>query len=341
MFRDYVRVVFTADSSTSATVRTAFENAAKRWSNILRNFQVEDDQVPANFLFNANAGCSLNTDAVVPPGPISQLTIAAEIVPIDGPGRILGQAGFCGVFQLKAGTQTTFVPLIGQMTFDTADLASLENAGTLEDVILHEMGHVIGIGTLWSVQFTIGGNAFPQLLRDAVFQFVGGNLVANPQNQPFYTGANGKAAFAALGGSGDIPVEDGSFQGLSAAQILQGQGRGSVDSHWLENQFVNELMTPALNGGGVANPLSDMSIRSLEDMSYDVDTSFADSYTIPGSNSIGSGHNHPPADKIDMNGDIIMPSPEAIERGIQKVQRRARSMRRLTGRGPLSVFSLD
>ena len=33
--------------------------------------------------------------------------------------------------------------------FDTADLASLESDGRLLGVILHEMGHVLGIGTIW------------------------------------------------------------------------------------------------------------------------------------------------------------------------------------------------
>ena len=31
----------------------------------------------------------------------------------------------------------------------TADLAKMQSDGTLGDVITHEMGHVLGIGTLW------------------------------------------------------------------------------------------------------------------------------------------------------------------------------------------------
>lgn len=34
----------------------------------------------------------------------------------------------------------------GDMTFDIADLSRLEVAGTFEGVIVHEMGHVIGVG---------------------------------------------------------------------------------------------------------------------------------------------------------------------------------------------------
>lgn len=36
---------------------------------------------------------------------------------------------------------------MGFMQFDTADLRHMENEGTLVDVITHEMGHVLGIGT--------------------------------------------------------------------------------------------------------------------------------------------------------------------------------------------------
>jgi hypothetical protein len=35
------------------------------------------------------------------------------------------------------------------MSFDSADLANMEADGTLNDVITHEMGHVLGIGTVW------------------------------------------------------------------------------------------------------------------------------------------------------------------------------------------------
>lgn len=37
------------------------------------------------------------------------------------------------------------------MTFDTADLDTLVGAGTFEAVIRHEIGHVLGFGTLWGL----------------------------------------------------------------------------------------------------------------------------------------------------------------------------------------------
>ena len=43
------------------------------------------------------------------------------------------------------------------MRLDTDDLDSLETQGLLGDVILHEMGHVIGFGTLWDTKGLLEG----------------------------------------------------------------------------------------------------------------------------------------------------------------------------------------
>ena len=63
-------------------------------------------------------------------------------MPIDGAGGVLGSAGPCLI-------RDTGPTAVGRMRFDTADLASLEGGGQLDEVVLHEMGHVIGIGSLW------------------------------------------------------------------------------------------------------------------------------------------------------------------------------------------------
>jgi hypothetical protein len=36
-------------------------------------------------------------------------------------------------------------------SFDSADLADMVQSGIINGVILHEMGHVLGIGTLWKL----------------------------------------------------------------------------------------------------------------------------------------------------------------------------------------------
>ena len=45
----------------------------------------------------------------------------------------------------------------GIMTFDTDDLKKMQSEGTLNDVITHEMGHVLGIGTIWPLKKLLKG----------------------------------------------------------------------------------------------------------------------------------------------------------------------------------------
>ena len=75
------------------------------------------------------------------------LTINVNLDPIDGAGGILGSAG---PTHAKLGTSTYLYANAGSMTFDTADTSARETAGVLDEVIMHEMAHVIGVGTLWS-----------------------------------------------------------------------------------------------------------------------------------------------------------------------------------------------
>jgi hypothetical protein len=41
------------------------------------------------------------------------------------------------------------ITVAGQMDFDPADIPGLQASGAFSNVVLHEMGHVFGIGTLW------------------------------------------------------------------------------------------------------------------------------------------------------------------------------------------------
>ena len=76
---------------------------------------------------------------------VDDLLINASIVNIDGAGGILGQAGWDAK---RPGS--TGLPYLGSMEFDGADAQSLVNGGGFLSVVLHEMGHILGIGTLWS-----------------------------------------------------------------------------------------------------------------------------------------------------------------------------------------------
>ncbi len=170
----------------------------------------------------------------------SRLTITAQGIFIDGASGTLGQAAPTHVWTNSG------LPARGIMSFDTADLASMEADGSLLDVIVHEMGHVIGIGTLWSNLLQGAGTTNPEFL-----------------------GQNAMREFAAfLQQETSLPVP-----------VANQNGPGTADSHWRENVFVHELMTGFLNAG--VNPISRLTIASLEDLGYAVNYQAADQYVLP------------------------------------------------------------
>src|SRR5262245_61050828 len=167
------------------TQKNAFKKAADRWSRVI----VGD--LPS---------------VVVGGVLIDDLLIEAQGVPIDGPSGILGQAGPTNLRPASAGA-SAFLPAKGIMSFDTADLAQMQANGTLVDVITHEMGHVIGVGTIWTRKNLLTGAG-----------------TSNPR----FTGTNAMREFGVLKGTGpvEVPVENGG-------------GAGTRDSHWRESVFKN------------------------------------------------------------------------------------------------------
>ena len=205
--------------------KNAFKAAADRWTKVI----VGD--VPS---------------VVVSGEVIDDLLIEAQGVPIDGAGGILGQAGPTRLRPSSAGANA-FLPAKGIMSFDTADLAKMQANGTLLDVITHEMGHVIGIGTIWTRKGVLAGAG-----------------TSNPR----FTGTNAKKEFGILKGTGPlaVPVENTG-------------GPGTRDGHWRESVFKNELMSGFIAAPN--NPLSKLTASSLKDLGYVVDMNAAERYALP------------------------------------------------------------
>ena len=107
------------------------------------------------------------------------------------------------------------------MQFDSARRRGPRGrAGQLDNTIVHEMGHILGIGTIWT-------RRAHRCAARPIPRFVG----------PAAIGASGE-----LGGTGSMPVENSG-------------GPGTADSHWRESVFDNELMTGWLN---VIAPMSQL-----------------------------------------------------------------------------------
>jgi hypothetical protein len=215
--------------------RAAFDNAAAKWETLIFG-DVPDSPV------NLRAGaCGTNTPALSE--TVDDIVIFASIDSIDGPGSILGQAGPCA---LRSGSR---LPLVGAMEFDSADVASLQSAGQLDLVIEHEMGHVLGYGTIWSSL---------------------GLLAGSSTSDPSFTGTQALAAFDRIGGAG--------YTGGAKVPVENCCGAGTRNAHWRESVLGNELMTGFLNGG--ANPLSVLTTASMGDLGYEVNYAGSDPFSL-------------------------------------------------------------
>ena len=201
------------------TQQAAFARAGDRWAHVIVG-DLPDIEVDGEL--------------------IDDVLILAQGQAIDGVGHILGQAG--PTHARRAADGTWLQPCKGTMAFDTADLAEMETAGTLLDVITHEMGHLIGIGSMWGLQ----------------------GLVSPPPDDPaalvnpVFNGPVAMAQYGSLlagGAPQPVPVEN------------QG-GAGTARVHWRESVFANELMTGFVGAAG--NPLSKVTVGSLQDLGYQV-----------------------------------------------------------------------
>ena len=77
---------------------------------------------------------------------LSGLTITASTLAIDGLNNTLGEAAPTAAAVYGSFSLVT----AGRMRFDSADIPSLVTNGLFDDVIRHEMAHVIGFGTRWT-----------------------------------------------------------------------------------------------------------------------------------------------------------------------------------------------
>jgi leishmanolysin len=215
--------------------RAFFETAADKWQSIiLGDVPDASGTIPARSCGNSFKTPSFN-------GMLDDILIDVLLQPIDGAGAVLGAAGPCLVWNAD------LLTLYGLMFFDTDDLAFLEQNNILDEVVVHEMGHVLGFGTLWNFGRTLlqGGTADPR--------FVGPNAIAG---------------FHEVGGrDSSIPVEEDG-------------GPGTRLSHWDEETFDEELMTGFIALG--ASPLSIMTIGSMQDLGYVVDAGAAERYHVSG-----------------------------------------------------------
>ena len=227
----------------TAVQQQSFVDAADYWNSVI-------------------TGYSLIYDGAGFPTPHG-LTITASLPAIDGVNGILGSAGpqtatYYDNNPVGLPTVALNYATTGSMQFDSADVAALVANNTFYGVVLHEMAHVLGIGTLWTFNNNVNGTTY--------------NLYNNDSGQ--YTGPNALARWQTefnLPAATFVPVE-------------LGGGSGTANGHWNENDggggltgivsvdngmdFTNELMT-----GWASNSffVSKTTLGGLADLGYIVD----------------------------------------------------------------------
>jgi Leishmanolysin len=230
-----VTVLF--DNSVQEKYKQSFRDAAARWEKIITGdlSDVTNVSTSSNCSEVSVSGTVTVDDVVILVGTFT-----------EAPGGLLGFAGPCGVRKSNALT------ILGEMKFDTKDMDGLLADGQLNATITHEMGHVLGLGTLWD--------------NLNLVKYAGDADKNGCDDNPRYTGAKGIAEYKKLlGTDADVPVENGF-------------GPGSCEGHWRESVFKKELMTSFLNDG--ANPLSKLSIASMEDLGYTVSYGSAELFSL-------------------------------------------------------------
>jgi hypothetical protein len=158
---------------------------------------------------------------------VDDLAITASLISIDGAGGILGQAGPDAV---RVGS---FLPAKGTMQFDVADASVYQAAGLFDDIVLHEMLHTVGFGTIWTDLGLVSGGSF--------------------------LGAQANAAYP---GSALVPLDVDGGPGTAYSHWSEGSILGS-----------NELMTGYIDGDNYLSyttiaSLGDLGYRVVSGASY-------------------------------------------------------------------------
>lgn len=153
---------------------------------------------------------------------------------------------FAGPRQIKPDASGRSLPTSGTATINTRFNQRFNNNPTfLKNVVVHEFGHVLGIGTLWE-------NA-------------GRNLI-NAANNTYTANSYAGVAYGELLGSPTptaVPVEP------------------QVFGHWDEQRFNQELMTPIAEAPDTPTPLSQLTIAGLRDLGWNVNYGAVESFSVP------------------------------------------------------------
>ena len=183
---------------------------------------------------------TLVTAGLAQDGTIDDLVIDVSIADLDTIGGTLAQGRPTAV-RSSDNVTPDGLPVSGEIIVDANDIDSLIALGTLDDLALHEILHVMGFGTLWDVP------GVRDMLSDPVFMPDLGTK--NPKD-----------------GETLVTYTGGALDGNGSAPLVETEG---TLGHWKEAAYGDELMTTVFNPSG--NYLSQMTLDALKDLGYGID----------------------------------------------------------------------
>lgn len=227
--------------SLPARVAALFPAVIARWREI-----IVEDFGTASATIQTTGDCGLAAGTTITTRGVH---IAVALDSLDGrAGGTVARGGPCLLRSSRA------VPLVGVITLDTADVASLSDA-TLANVLTHEIAHVFGIGTLWAPTY---GLFSPPLVQGSM---------TDPA--ALFLGTRAQAAY-------------GQLRGLGATAVPLQVGW----AHWSPSALPGELLSPTV-GATPNQPLSSVTVAALADLGYLVASGGRDPYTLPTIQSSG------------------------------------------------------
>jgi hypothetical protein len=230
-------------------------------------------QLPNTYLKD----CGITDTTALKNQPVNEQTtgliIYASVAPIDGPGKIIAQAGPCYY------RPSSSIPIMGTMEFDAADIQNYINTGRFNSVVLHEMNHVFGFGTMWTVKGLLKNPAYDSLDAPTGSQnprFVGATAIAQCMAHGGNANLCSVSAGVAVEQCGEVGTADGHWREIFTTDC-SGAGKGPVGGTLA---FDSELMTGWVEA--TANmPWSTTTIGSFQDLGYTVNLLAADAFTMP------------------------------------------------------------
>ncbi len=248
-------------------VAASMAGAVARWRRVLPS------DLPDRPLVLDAGACYPGADAV--DEVVDDFLLWIVVAPYDGTGNLLAEAGPCVVREAGG------LPLAGTIRVDAADLRdATEATAWIEGILAHEIGHVLGIGTLWDTH-------------------VAGPLGTDPRFV-------GPAARLASGDAGFL-----NFERLGVPIETRG-GAGTAGSHWHETQVRDELMTGWLHDRQM--PLSQLTVGALRDLGYVVRPAGADPLPPPLPSPYPTRTSLPPFLRLESPADAGRPLAERLHR---------------------------